>query len=268
MKYPSALYFCKTKGEKYLIFLQNLARKIRRFFSKRGFACDNCGAEIFNYPAQRLCGSCAAALKRNDEYYCQKCGRKGTDFGVCLNCKAHLPAFKRGFSPLVYKGGSSQIVNGLKNGKRQLAYFLGEEMADNFLERCELDKATAEILILPVPMTKEKERRRGYNQAAELALVIEERLSELGWNAKTDLDVLEKRRETAQQKHLTYKERAENASSAYRVKKRAFCKDKTCLLVDDIMTTGATGNACAKALYGVGAKCVYFLVAAASPERK
>lgn len=251
-----------------MTFLGNVAQKIRRFFSKRGFACDHCGVEIFNYPTQRLCSSCAATLCYNDERHCQKCGRKATDFGVCLNCKAHLPAFKRGFSPLVYKGGSSKIVNGFKNGKRQLAYFLGEQTADNFLERCEVDKEQAEIVILPVPITKEKERKRGYNQATELALVIEERLGEQGWKVKTDLEVLEKRKETAQQKYLGYKERLENVSGAYRLKKRAFCKGKTFLLVDDIMTTGATGDACAKALYHAGAKDVYFLVAAALPERK
>jgi predicted amidophosphoribosyltransferase len=60
----------------------------------------------------------------------------------------------------------------------------------------------------------------------------------------------------------------ENASGAYHVHKRAFCKGRTILLIDDIMTTGATGSECAKLLLGAGAKEVYFLVAAATPEKK
>ena len=253
-----------------LHILGRLAEKLRRFSAKYGFACDWCGAEIFNYPRRRLCEGCDQLLSRNDLRLCVKCGRKATDDGVCLNCKAHLPAFERGVSPLVYEGGSAVLVNGLKMGKRRLAYCLGEEMARAFLERCAFCKNThnEELLIVPVPLTLEREKERGYNQAAELALVVRERLFEKGVIAELDLEILMKRRETPQQKRLGFRERAENVLGAYHVHKRAVCKNRTILLIDDIMTTGATGDACARALYRAGAKRVYFLVAAAAKERK
>ena len=265
-----------------LNFLEKLAQKIRRFSSTRGYACDYCGVENFNYPKQRLCDACRRTLVYNDGFRCQKCGRKAVDNGVCLDCKAHMPAFQRGFSPLVYKGGSSALMNGLKNGKRHLAYVLGEVAATAFAEGYaqeresgkaseilqEYDMEQEEILIVPVPMTKEREKERGYNQAAELALVVEERLTELGFHAKADFELLIKRKDTVQQKHLGFRARAENVRGAYHVHKRTACREKTVLLIDDIMTTGATGDACAKALYGAGAKSVYFLVAASLEERK
>ncbi len=250
--------------------LGNWAEKLRRFSAKRGFTCDRCGVEIFNYPKRRLCDSCDSALVRSDGCSCQKCGRKATDNGVCLDCKAHVPAFERGFSPLVYKGESAGLINRFKGGNRRLAYCLGEEAADFFFQTCELCKnsPSEEILLIPVPLTKEREQKRGYNQAAELALVVEERLLGNGVNAKTDLEILIKRKETSQQKHLGFRERAENVVGVYHVQKRAACKNRTVLLIDDIMTTGATGDACAKALKRAGAKMVYFLAVAALEERK
>ena len=66
---------------------------------------------------------------------------------------------------------------------------------------------------------------------------------------------------------MTYRERQENVSGAYRVHKRKACRGRTILLVDDVLTTGATGGECAERLFAAGAKEVCFLVAAAVPEQ-
>ena len=83
-----------------------------------------------------------------------------------------------------------------------------------------------------------------------------------------DETVLEKRRETSSQKHLTFVERQENLKGAFHVHKRSVCKGKNILLVDDVMTTGATGSETAALLLGAGAKRVIFLTGASLPERK
>ena len=81
-------------------------------------------------------------------------------------------------------------------------------------------------------------------------------------------DVLQKTRDGEMQKLLTAVARAEYVSGAYHVHRRALCKDRTILLIDDVLTTGATGSECAKLLFGAGAKKVYFLTASAVPEQK
>ena len=122
--------------------------------------------------------------------------------------------------------------------------------------------------MIPVPLTEERKRERGFNQAEELTETLCKRLRESGYQAELDTELLQKTRETLQQKHMGYKERQENVAGAYHVHKRKECKGRTIVLVDDIMTTGATGSECAARLFGAGAEEVIFLVAASLPELK
>jgi competence protein ComFC len=267
-------------------FFQNLINRIREFSSRNGYVCDGCGAEIFTYPQNRLCEDCEGKLYKNDRGVCEKCGRQTVAQGVCLSCKKRLPKYTKGISPFVYKGETAAFVNRVKNGKRRLAYFFAEYMTQTLLQRCEGMKtfyvgdmsalnenvkenvAVKTMWIVPVPMTEQAEKNRGFNQATELAAAIEKELQQKGYAVKLREDILQKRRETKMQKHMDYESRIQNVEGAYHVHKRSDCKGATVLLVDDIMTTGATGNECAERLFGAGAKEVIFLTAAALPERK
>ncbi len=244
--------------------LEKWLQKLRDAAAKRGFVCDGCGAEVFHYPDERLCAACLDKLCRNDGFLCEKCGRRTVSAGVCLSCKSALPTFTVGVSPLVYTGETAALVNRIKNGDRRLVYFLGEAMADACLTRLPRGRYEVkdEILIVPVPLTDKKRAERGYNQAEELARVVAQRLG-----AVLDLETLEKKRDTVQQKHLGRIERAQNLKGAFHVHKRKLVQGKTVFLVDDIMTTGATGSECARTLLNAGAKAVVFLTAAALPEK-
>ena len=244
-----------------------LADKLREISSKRGFTCDCCGTEIFDYPQNRLCGACISALWKNEDMRCEKCGRQTVAYGICLDCKSRAPAFDRGVSPFVYRGKTAGLVNRIKNGERRLAYFFGEEASKTLLRDIPVLK-TEEVLILPVPCGKTSLIERGYNQALDLARIIEKELTGQGLRAATDADALIKNRETKPQKQLHLFERTENVQGAFRVHKRTAVQDKTVLLIDDIMTTGATGSECARILKNAGAKTVYFLVMASLPEMK
>ena len=123
-------------------------------------------------------------------------------------------------------------------------------------------------MLVYTPLTKKKRRSRGYNQAEELAYSITERLQSHGVCVELVKDVLQKRRDVALQKRLGYMQRFENVQGSFHVHKRAVCKDKIIVLIDDIMTTGATGHECARLLMGAGAKAVYFLTAASLQEIK
>lgn len=263
------------KTMKLFNFLERWIKKIDR---ENGYICESCGKENFDYPFHRFCEECESKLAFNDGKTCPKCGRSLVSVGVCLTCKRKLPSFAFGYSPFVYKDLTAALINRVKNGTPSLAYFFGEAMADYLQKHCDAlarmktnDKETENrdtLLLIPVPMTKNGLLARGYNQAEELAQIVLYALRENGYAAELQTDILEKRKETPTQKQLTFAERAENVAGAFHVHKRSACKDRTVLLVDDIMTTGSTGSECADRLYGAGAKEVLFLTATSLAEQK
>ena len=243
---------------------RKLIEKLKRLDGVRGYACDSCGAELFDYPAHRLCGECEAKLLKTGERFCEKCGRSTRAAGVCLTCKSHVPKFTRAFSPFPYVGTAAKLINRMKNGKHRLSLYLGERMAEYLLSKTE----EKEFLVVPVPTTEKRLRERGYNQAEELAKSVLSGLERAGKSATMDVEVLQKTRENSAQKQLGFSDRAKNIMGAFHLHKRKLVQNKTILLIDDIMTTGATGSACAELMINAGAKAVYFLTAVATPELK
>ena len=246
---------------------QKIAEKLRNATKDHGYVCDNCGVEIFCYPIHRLCDNCLQKMSRIGDKFCEKCGRQRISDGVCIDCKANAPKFDTGMMPFVYSGQAASMVNRMKIGTPTLASFFGEEMARAFALRYDGDKDEP-LLIVPVPMTATARRQRGYNQAERLAKAVCDELNRQGFTAELDVDILQKRHETAQQKHMDFRSRAENVAGAYHVHKRKACKNRKIVLVDDIMTTGSTASECARRLTGAGADAVYFLAATALSERK
>ena len=252
--------------------LEKFLYQLRKGLSNVGYTCDFCDAEIFDYPARRLCVACENSLPKNDKKYCPKCGRKTVADGVCLDCKRDVPKFNLGVAPFVYGGKAAAYVNRLKNGESCLAWYLGEKMAFALVERAlqnrKREKEETPLLLIPVPLTEKRKRERGYNQAERLAESVCKTLCGMGIPAETDFEILQKLREGEQQKHMGYQARKENARGAYHVHKRTACRDRRIVVIDDILTTGATGSECAERLLAAGAKEVIFLVAAALEERK
>ncbi len=238
--------------------------RIRKRSYQRGYGCDLCGAELFDYPVHRLCTACERSLPKANNP-CPRCGREGRAEGLCLDCKARPPLYTRGFAPFVYKAGAGLAVNRLKKNTPKLSAYFGERMAERFLQSGA--PVEGELLLVPVPLDAERERERGYNQAELLAESVQLRLEQAGIRAELRKE-LYKARPTKLQKQMTGKERAENVKGAYRLRSRKPFVGKTVLLVDDVCTTGATGNECTKKLLAAGATAVYFLTATAVPEPK
>lgn len=234
--------------------------KVKELFfrSTEGYACDACGREVFGYPFKRLCESCESKLIKNDGRTCGKCGRAMKAEGICLTCKTAPPEFAKARSPLVYHGDGALLINRLKAGKKYLASYFAEEMS-----ACLPAFSYAEPpLLVPVPVTEEKRKKRGFNQAEELA----KKLSELtGYLVENGMLV---KVQDGEQKQLDAKSRHEKIRGTIRVKKRKACEGKTILLVDDILTTGATGSECARVLLNAGAKEVCLITACSLPHRE
>lgn len=151
-----------------------------------------------------------------------------------------------------YEKGFRRTLHRLKfQEERALARPLGTLMAEAASSLGEeLDGVTW------VPMSPQKLRRRGYNQSELLAKAVAKELGLPAW------DLLEQVRETDTQHSLTRAQRADNVRGAYRAKSAAL--GKRLLLVDDIVTTGATLRACAQGLYGAGAQKVCAVCAAST----
>ncbi len=243
----------------------NFFKWLRKRALSHGYACDMCGAELFDYPLHRLCASCEDKLVVA-ERPCPKCGRERVSGGLCMDCKYTVPFFTQGISAFVYKGEGGALVNRMKNGYPRLAAYLGEKMAERFLAQVKPWEGI--LLIVAIPMTKAKERERGYNQAERLAESVYEYLTARGVSAELNFSLLEKTRDTKEQKHGSVAERVENVRGAFHLRSRKAFEGKTVLIVDDIMTTGSTGSACAEKILRAGASKAYFLTAMAVAENK
>ena len=214
--------------------------------------CDVCGEELVADTRYRLCSDCIAKLPFANGHRCLCCGVPLADESdYCNRCQYERGAFVKNRSPLVYEGETRKIIYSLKFGKKKyLAQTLGALMADEFLK----DNMEADIIVY-VPMTEAEEKKRGFNQSELLAEEVGKRLN------IAVLPALVKIKETKAQKELGGKERAQNLEGAFACVFEQV-NNRKILLIDDIFTTGATANECAKVLLKAKAREVNVLTAA------
>ena len=193
---------------------------------------------------------------------CGGCGR--VDFRWCETCLGDLQAIpvifesrpQEGLAGVgasgLYDGMLKQAVQAFKyNGAVELAAALAERLATT-LEQ--LDWAFD--FIAPVPLSVNRLAERGYNQSDLLGRLTAEQM-----NIPYRTDALRRKRDTEQQARLNIQQRAENVKDAFAATEVA--ADQSVLLIDDVVTTGATLNACADALKSAGAAAVYAITVAA-----
>ena len=214
--------------------------------------CDVCGEELVEDTRYRLCSECIEKLPFVKGHICLNCGvplKDESDY--CNRCQYQKSAFVKNRSPLVYDGEVKKLIYKLKFGRKTyIAQTLGALMADKFIE----SGMDSEIIVF-VPMTDEEVKKRGFNQAELLAYEVGNRLN------IAVLPALVKVKDTSQQKELKGKDRANNLDGAFAC---AFeqVKGRKILLIDDVFTTGATANECAKTLLKAKAREVCVLTAA------
>ena len=198
-----------------------------------------------------------ANLPRTGEHICQVCGVTILDEAdYCIRCQNQKGEFLLNRSPLIYDGNGQQLILAMKFGrKKYIANTLAAMMADEFIKR----NMNAEIAVF-VPMTREEEKKRGFNQSELLARNVAERLN------LPLLPALVKTKNTSQQKQLKREEREKNLIDAFACIYKEV-KGRKILLIDDVFTTGATANACTHTLLKAGAKEVSVLTAAVTKKK-
>jgi len=176
--------------------------------------------------------------------------------GRCALCRRGVRGFDAAYSFGFYEAELRQLIHLFKYGRvRTLSGPLGKLLA------LALPREQAFDVIVPMPLYWRKRWQRGFNQSELLAREIGRRMHTPVENA------LRRVRNTAAQAGLTSAKRRLNVSGAFQAKKRANIDGRRVLLIDDVMTTGATAASCARALQRAGARQVTLLTLARADRR-
>lgn len=195
-------------------------------------ACIFCGAEIS--VGDFCCEACKQNVRVNTTIR-----KMPLATGVTLQCRALYR----------YDGAVRRAILNLKfYDRKEVGAVLGKRMAEDPA----ISKIASRVdVITAVPLSKKRYASRGYNQAALIAQALAEQCG------VRYVEILEKYRENAEQSTLDKQDREENVRNVYRIAKGMQFHGKEVLLIDDIVTTGATLRACAEVLYDAGASCVF-----------
>lgn len=227
-------------------------------FFPRKLTCNFCGREVFGDVA--VCEYCKNSLPYNDGFCCFRCGRKtpiATE--ACESCSGREWFVDKARSAFNYDKPVSYAIHRFKydNGR-----FLGEFFAE-YLYPLYMKDFPACDCVIPVPISKERMKDRGFNQSELLAKGVSEKTGIPLYS-----DVVYKSKETERQVGLNARERMINLAGSFSVKNGNKIKGKTALLIDDVLTTGATSNYIAKILKKHGAEEVYLLTIASTGRKE
>lgn len=176
--------------------------------------------------------------------------------GRCLLCRTGARGFDAAYCFGSYEGVLRQLIHLFKyTGMKPLARPLAAQLAGALPLERQFD------LVTPMPLHWRRKWTRGFNQSELLARIIARR------RRIPMKNVVSRVRATSAQAGLTNSKRRKNVAGAFRVRRRQSVSGLRILLVDDVMTTGATGSACAAALKAAGARSVTLLTVARVDRR-
>ena len=210
--------------------------------------CICCGSYIDKTRNYSLCNDCTEKLHWINGRSCRKCGKALQDTyagNICYDCLMYDHAFDTGLSCVTYGLYERAMVLDFKyKDKPYIGHKLGEIMGDRLLCEDEIFD-----LIVPIPIHRKRREERGYNQAEILAKKVAKKTG-----IEYNKSVLKRVKDTSVMRKLSPLERRENLRGAF--ESSGYARGKSILLIDDIYTTGATADECAKVLKDSGAVSV------------
>jgi ComF family protein len=212
-----------------------------------------------------ICSICWLDLSSRPQPACARCGDTldipasiPAPAALCRTCRLAPPPFVRAVSFGLYEGRMQDAIHALKYGRlhpasRGLGKLLAQAIAGLAAE------APSDLLVVPVPLHRSKHEQRGFNQARTLAeqALRSLRLSHPAWHLTLAPSTLMRLRATESQAGLTARARRINLRGAFAVSDQTLVAERNILLIDDILTTGATARSAAHTLIAAGAASVW-----------
>lgn len=249
--------------------------------------CVLCGSLIDRSRPYALCDGCVGKMHWITGGTCDQCGKALPDtyrgFGpdgrrLCYDCMTREHHFTRGWSCLTYGLHERELMMDIKyNSKGYIAGKMGDVLFDRMeplVEAALTEGINPFDVVIPVPVGRERLVRRGYNQSELMARQFlrrwREHLRESTDGPILEPHVLERAKDTVMLRSLNPEERRLALHDAFAVNERLRhrIEGRTILLIDDIYTTGATADACSKALLEAGAAKVYLLTLCSGGNRR
>ena len=226
--------------------------------------CRACDARILTEENLYYCPRCWSEIRLIERPFCSVCGKPhdkaagfvARDSFPCAECREiKRRPYGRMYAATVYDGLARDAIALFKYGSRELLVGPLAALMAEFVER-EIDLTKYDVVV-PVPLHRVRERERGFNQAEALARRFSEQFGFLAVE-----NCLVRARETPQQTRLRGDERRRNIKGAFALAQEPDLRRKKVLLVDDVITTGATAEECARTLRRGGAERVDVLAVA------
>ena len=215
--------------------------------------CRICGQILTNASRIPVCNDCLVSFEKIVPPLCECCGRPFASVvtsqaikPLCRLCRSKLFAFEPARSFAIYNDTLFEAILLMKYEEvTRLGHWFAERIAECVAQ--EMDEWSADAVV-PVPLDADRKRERGYNQAELIARPLAKRLG-----MRVEARLLERIKPRPPQLLLSRSERWKSTHGAYATPNGVRVDNLRILLVDDVMTTGATLDACARALKKAGA---------------
>lgn len=242
-----------VKQSRFIRFLKKAEAAFSRMMHPKGYVCIGCGKELKEeYREKSICPECEAELRYRTGKLCEVCGKHIENGVICSACTERPPLFDKAYAVFEYETLARKLVVSYKDGEKP---WLAEYMAKYLADYAAAMEISADVLC-HVPSSDANVRKRGFDHAAKLAKTF------AALTGITQVSVLKRIKQRKDQTKLGAEARFAEVADAFALtsgEAGKLVEGKRCLLLDDVLTTGATASACAKLLKDAGAVSVTVL---------